>query len=106
MANTKENILRALEEQAAKWIVLGLITLILIPILVFSWDFISTLNLIFPLAIFAATGLIVWWFWTMKIIFTVIKLQKDELMSLDQIVVEVKKIREEIQKEIRDNLNK
>lgn len=106
MAKSKEQILKALEDQAAKWIVLGVGTAIIFPILIFSWEFISTLKLIIPIVIASVIGIAVWWFWTMNIIFTVLKLQKEESMSLELIFSEVKKIREEIQKEIRDNLNK
>jgi hypothetical protein len=101
MAKTKLKILQELEAQTALWIVLGIGAAIIYPILFFSWDFISSLNLIIPLLVIAASGTIVWWFWTMKIIFTVLKLQKNEHMSFQEIVKEIKEIREEIREEIR-----
>ena len=106
MAKSKEQILKTLEDQAAKWIVLGVGVAVIFPILIISWEFISTLNLIIPIVLASVIGIAIWWFWTMNIIFTVLKLQKEESMSLELIFSEVKKIREEIQKEIRDNLNK
>ena len=106
MANNRITILKALEAQTAGWIVLGIAAIIFYPLAFFNWDLIKQLQLIIPLGFAAIAGTMVWWFWTMRIVFTLLKLQREESMSLDEILREVKAIREEVQKEIRDNLDK
>ena len=106
MANNRITILKALEAQTASWIVLGLFAVLFYPIVFFNWELINRLQLVIPLGFVAIAGTMVWWFWTMKIIFTLLKLQREESMSLDEILREVKAIRLEVQKEIRENLDK
>lgn len=106
MANNRTQILRALEDQAARWIILGISAVIFYPIIFLNWSFIDKYNLLIPLVALAVAGTMLWWFWTMRIVTTLLKLQRDESMSLDEILKEVKAIREEVQKEIRSNLDK
>lgn len=106
MANDRITILKALEAQTAAWIVLGVAAIIFYPIVFINWELIKTLQLIVPLGLAAIAGTMIWWFWTMKIVFTLLKLQREESMSLDEILKEVKAIRQEVQKEIRENLDK
>lgn len=106
MAINKQEILEKLEAQTAIWIVLGMAAVILYPVIFFGWGFISEMHLILPLGLIAIAGTMVWWFWTMKIIFTILRLQKDEAISFGEIMHEIKQIRKELQKEIREQNNK
>jgi ABC-type thiamin/hydroxymethylpyrimidine transport system permease subunit len=106
MANSKNKILQALETQTAVWIVLGAVALILYPIVFLNWDLISSFRLTIPLAALAIAGTMLWWFWTMRIILAIIRIQKEEDKSFGEIIKELKEIRSEIQKEIREQNNK
>lgn len=106
MANNRFELLKALESQTAGWIVLGLVAVVFYPIVFFNWELIEKLQLIIPLGFAAIAGTMIWWFWTMRIVFALLKLQRDEALSLDEILKEVKTIRQEVQKEIRENLDK
>jgi len=106
MANNRIQILKALENQAARWIVLGIAAVVFYLIIILNWSLIDRYHLLIPLGALAAAGTMIWWFWTMKIVTTLLNLQRDESMSLDEILKEVRAIREEVQKEIRSNLDK
>jgi hypothetical protein len=106
VANSKQKILQTLEAQTAVWILLGAAAVIFYPIAFFNWDIIVQSQLKIPLAGIAIGGTMLWWFWTMRIIWAIIKIQKEEDMSFATIIEELRKIRLEIQKEVRDQNNK
>lgn len=106
MSISRQKILESLEAQTAIWIILGLFAIILYPIVFLNWELISKYHLSIPLGFLGIAGAMVWWFWSMRIILSIIRIQKEEDMSFGAIIKELKEIRTKLQKEIREQNNK
>lgn len=103
MATSIKEILLSLKEQAIGWTVLGISVLIFYPVIVFNWDVIDRFNLLFPIGLFGIAGTTIWWFWTMRIIFQLLKLRQEETVSFEQILEELRSIRKELKKDLDKN---
>jgi len=102
MANSRIQIISELQEQARGWIILGVGVVIFYPVIFFNWNTIERLNLLLPLGIVGISGTIVWWFWTMRIVFKLLNLRGEDTLRFDEILKELRTIRRELQKESRD----
>jgi hypothetical protein len=96
MANSTKKILLALQKQALSWTILGFGVLVFYPIIIFNWDKINELNLLFTLGIIGVSGSIVWWFWTMCILFQLLRLRREEAVTFHDILKEIKSIRKDL----------
>lgn len=100
MANS---ILSTIKEEARGWTILGIAILIFYPVVIFNWDAIKYFNIIIPLSILGVGGTSIWWAWTMRIIFQLLKLREEEATSFGEILKELKSIRKELQKDFDKN---
>lgn len=102
MANSRTQLISELQEQARGWVVLGIGVIIFYPVIFFNWDLFEKYNLLIPLAICGIVGTSIWWFWTMRIVFKLLDIRREETLSFDEILKELKTIRKQLQKESRD----
>jgi hypothetical protein len=102
MANSRIQIISELQEQARGWVVLGISVVIFYPVIFFNWDIIQRFNLLLPLGLVGISGTMIWWFWTMRIVFKLLSLRSEDTLRFDEILTELKTIRKELQKEYRD----
>ena len=103
MANSIKELLLTLQKQAISWTLLGFTVVISYPIVIFNWNTLEQLNLLLPFGMIGIMGTMIWWFWTMHIIFQLLKLRKNESKTFDEILKELKSIRNDLQKDLDKN---
>lgn len=98
MANSIKETLLTLQKQALGWTITGAGVLVLYPVVILNWDTIKNFDLLLPFGVIGIAGTIAWWFWTMSIIFHLLKLRREEAISFEEILKELKSIRSDLQK--------
>lgn len=91
--------------QKRSWLAVSISFVIILLTLVLEWGNISAVNStylwVFTFAVLILTS-IVWWFWTMRIMSTFLNHRKQEIMILEEIVVDIKQMKRDIEKLKKD----
>ena len=99
------NYLKNINVQKQTWLIISIWFVILLVTLFLEWHNISEFNSPYLWALVCA-GLIsisaIWWFWTMRIISTILHHIRRELVILEDIVIDVKKMKTDIEKLKKD----
>jgi len=93
--------LKNIKLQKQSWVTLSIIFVVLLISVIIEWGDITQVNnpylWVFIFAILILTS-IIWWFWTMRIMSTFLNHRKQEIMILEEIVIDIKQMKSDIEK--------
>ena len=87
-----------LEKDRIFWLKISGFVAVLMISLIASWEFITDNKINWTLISLGLIISAIWWYWTMKIIREHLKLRKEEIDILQDIVFEIKEIKKTIDK--------
>lgn len=88
--------IHSINEQRRRWLAASSIVCMAIIGLIFGWDWLFELHQKTVWWVIVSCIIIIcmnWWYWTMKIIFTLLKHQSDENEIVNELLVEIKELR-------------
>jgi hypothetical protein len=90
--------LKLFDNQRKSWLVLSLFVVAAIVGIIYDWDGINQYHLLWAIASIGCTISVSWWYWTMKIIRTLIQHRQEESEILNDVVKCIREVKEDIKK--------
>lgn len=91
------NQLKAIRRQRKYWLLLSVMVVGFITYIISDWNQLSQDRIYFYLVISSGLGIaIVWWYWTMNVMKTLIQHRSEELEILNDLVVDIKDIKQHV----------
>jgi ABC-type long-subunit fatty acid transport system fused permease/ATPase subunit len=95
------NDIKAIDKQRRYWLMLSIFVVTMVTYIVIDWNQISNNQWqLWPIGLMALITTIVWWYWTMRVIRTLLNHRQEEVEILQDLVLDIK----DIKKNVRDYL--
>ena len=98
--------LETIDRRRQKWTLLGAATVVTILFILFDWDDLEKRHLLWAVLSFGLVISAAWWYWTMRMIKTLLATKHNEITVLSELNDAVVDIRAQLKKDFPDNLTK